>query len=107
MARHEDSTAGWSWPDSLDALIAAPLHHTLMFENDRVRVLDTRIAPGDRTPIHTHRWPSVYHVLGWGDIVRRDADGKVLMDTRTAAPPSEPPAVLWSAPRKFTSSASS
>ena len=35
-----------SWPDELDALVAAPQHHTLLFENEFVRVLDTRIAPG-------------------------------------------------------------
>ncbi len=35
----------WPWPDSLDALISAPLHHRLLFENAHVRVLDTRIAP--------------------------------------------------------------
>lgn len=106
MAADEETAVGaegstppaWPWPDSLDALAAAPHHHTLMFENDRVRVLDTRITPGDRTPIHTHRWPSVYHVLAWGDIVRRDADGKVLLDTRVAPAPSEPPKVTWSAP---------
>jgi hypothetical protein len=44
-----------AWPADLDALVAAPAHHTLLFENDVVRVLDTRIAPGNRTPVHTHR----------------------------------------------------
>ena len=40
-------------PDDLDALTAAPDHHTLLFENDRVRVLDTRIPAGDQTPLPT------------------------------------------------------
>src|SRR2546427_3854450 len=30
----------WPWPDSLDALAAAPESHRLLFENDRVRVLE-------------------------------------------------------------------
>jgi hypothetical protein len=30
----------------MDALIAAPQHHKLLFENEQVRVLDTFIAPG-------------------------------------------------------------
>ncbi len=47
------------WPPSLDALVAAPEHHTLLFENSAVRVLDTHIAAGARTPLHTHAWPSV------------------------------------------------
>lgn len=88
----------WPWPDSLDALISAPLHHTLLFENARVRVLDTRISPGQTVPVHTHRWSSVLYVLGWGDFIRRDGSGHVLVDTRTAPSASEPPIVLWSGP---------
>jgi hypothetical protein len=33
----------WPWPSSLDALVAAPQHHRLMYENERVRVLEVRI----------------------------------------------------------------
>jgi quercetin dioxygenase-like cupin family protein len=51
------------WPDELDALVAAPAHHKLLFENERVRVLETRIAAGDRTPVHTHRWPAALYIL--------------------------------------------
>ena len=39
----------WSWPDELDALIAAPEHHKLLLENDSVRVLDTLILPNEIT----------------------------------------------------------
>ena len=39
---------------ALDAMVAAPDHHEILLENDRVRVLDTRLGPGERTPIHTH-----------------------------------------------------
>ena len=72
----------WSWPENMDALVAAPRHHRLVFENERVRVLDTKIAPGDTVPVHTHRWPAVNHIMSWSDFVRRDAGGKVLVDTR-------------------------
>lgn len=34
--------AGWPWPDELDAVVAAPHQHRLLFENAHVRVLDTR-----------------------------------------------------------------
>jgi hypothetical protein len=47
------------WPDSLDAMVAAPEHHEILLENERVRVLDSRIKAGDTVPVHTHRWPSV------------------------------------------------
>ncbi len=30
----------------LDAMTAAPDHHVVLFENDRVRVLDTRLGCG-------------------------------------------------------------
>jgi hypothetical protein len=86
--------ASWPWTDSLDALAAAPAHHRLLLENHYVRVLDTRIAPGDTVPLHTHRWPSVLHVLSWSDCVRRDENGTVLLDTRTR--PEPVPFITWS-----------
>lgn len=53
------SATGWEWPDSLDAIIAAPNSHRVVFENDQVRVLEVIVEPGVREPEHTHRWPSV------------------------------------------------
>ncbi len=82
----------------MDALRAAPKHHRLLLENDRVRVLDTRIAPGDTVPVHTHCWPALNHIMSWSDFVRRDAAGKVLVDTRGRPPPAELPFVAWSDP---------
>jgi quercetin dioxygenase-like cupin family protein len=75
-------TESWQWPDSLDALVAAPEFHTLLFENDDVRVLATRIGPGETVPVHTHRWPSVLYFLATAHSVRRDDEGNVLGDTR-------------------------
>jgi hypothetical protein len=72
----------WEWPESLDALVAASAFHRLLLENDDVRVLDTRIGPGETVPVHTHRWPSVLYVLASAHFVRRDHEGGVLSDTR-------------------------
>jgi hypothetical protein len=72
----------WNWPESLDALIAAPANHNLLFENDHVRVLDTRVPPGHTVPLHTNRWPSGLYILSWSDFIRRDGQGKVLADSR-------------------------
>ena len=36
----------WPWPDDLDAMVAAPGFHTVLFEYNRVRVLDGRVPPG-------------------------------------------------------------
>ena len=69
-----------------------------MLENDRVRVLDTRIRPWETVPVHTHRWPAVNHLMTWSDFVRRDAAGKVLVDTRGRPAPARLPHVVWSEP---------
>jgi hypothetical protein len=74
----------WPWPDSLDAVVAASKHHRLVLENDKVRVLDTLIQAGDTVPVHTHRWPAVYYTIQPGDFIRRDGDGNLLFDSRTA-----------------------
>jgi quercetin dioxygenase-like cupin family protein len=85
------------WPEELDALRAAPKHHALLFENEAVRVLDTRIAPGETVPLHTHRWPSALYILSWSNFVRRDGEGKVIVDSRAGEKPPEGSA-LWSGP---------
>ena len=83
--------------NELDAFAAAPENHTLLFENDVVRVLDTIVHHGEVVPLHTHRSPSTHYLLSWSDFVRRDATGLVLVDSRTIAKPSEG-AAFWSPP---------
>ena len=83
--------------DALDALIAAPQHHRLLFENKSVRVLDTCIRPGETTGLHTHRWPGTLYILNWSDFVRRDERGTVMLDSRTV-PAILSGTALWSAP---------
>ena len=88
-----------AWPDELDALVAAPKHHLLLYENESVRVFDTRIAPGDRTPLHTQRWPAVYFVVSSSAFVRRDAEDRVTLDTRTAPSGLQPGTAVWGEPQ--------
>ncbi len=92
------TAAAWTWPDSFDAVIAAPEHHVVLFENDRVRVLDTLIRPRCRTALHTHRWPMTMYVVSWSDFVRYDEHGAVVHDSRTSMPNATPPAAFWSEP---------
>jgi len=47
------------WPPHLDALVAAPANHRLLFEDDAVRVLEVTVEPGERENLHHHRWPSL------------------------------------------------
>ena len=89
-------TDAWTWPASLDALEAAPASHRLLFENDAVRVLETTIAPGETTPVHTHRWPGILYVLSFGHFVRRDADGAILVETREGGSVPQPGTAIWS-----------
>lgn len=83
---------------SHDAVAVAAQHHKLLLENDSVRVLETRIRPGERTAVHAHPWPSSLYVLSWSDFVRYDPDGKVLVDSRTMATKPQPGTALWSPP---------
>jgi hypothetical protein len=39
---------------SLDPVESNPAHYSVIFENDRVRVLEYRDRPGDRTHPHGH-----------------------------------------------------
>jgi hypothetical protein len=88
-------TETWEYPDSLDAMMAAPESHRVLLESDDVRVLETRIRPGETVPLHTHRWPSVLYILSTGHHVRRDDEGGVIGDTRAAGAPPESGTTIW------------
>jgi quercetin dioxygenase-like cupin family protein len=94
----KNSSEQWPWPDSLDALIAAPKYHRLLLENERVRVLEVRIGPGEIVPVHTHRWPSAVCVMKSSHFLRRDGEGNLLFDSRTAGPLHAGPIGQWIPP---------
>lgn len=98
IADGSPTAAADAWAPELDALAAAPEHHELLFENERVRVLATRIPAGETTAVHTHRWPAVLVVDRWGPFVRRDGEGVVVLDSRTVPALASPAPALWSAP---------
>lgn len=56
----------------------------LLFENERVRVWDLRLEPGQSTGLHRHGTDYFYAVIGDGALQRRDGD-------RTKHPPTEMP----------------
>jgi hypothetical protein len=88
----------WPWPDDLDAVRAAPGFHTVLFEDERVRVLEGVVRPGETVPVHTHCWGGVLYVLGSSDFVRRDPEGNVLADTRVSASAPVVGTAGWGAP---------
>ena len=59
-------------------MTVAPDHHEILLENDQVRVLDTRLGPGECSPVHTHQWPAVLYIQSWSDFIRYDPEGNVL-----------------------------
>jgi mannose-6-phosphate isomerase-like protein (cupin superfamily) len=84
--------------ETLDAMAAAPEHHKILLENEQVRVLDTCLAPGERTPVHSHRWPSSLYVMSWSAFIRRGADDEVIVDSRTWDRQPEIGEALWLPP---------
>jgi len=82
----------------LDARAVAAAEHVLLLENEHVRVLDARVAPGARTPVHAHEWPGVLYVISTSDFVRYDPDGNVLLDSRTLPRRMSPGEAVWTGP---------
>lgn len=80
--------------DELDGVIVAPDNHKVLFENHEVRVLETTIAAGELTPLHTHLAPTVMYVVSGSRFVPRDEHGVTMVDTR-ANPDFVLPKVLY------------
>ncbi len=94
----DPSPAGCAWPPSADAVTAAPGNHHVLLENDQVRVLDVVVPPHTREPVHAHCSPSVLYILEASAFIDRDANGKVLVDTRDLKTPLTFPMTMWKDP---------
>lgn len=86
------------FPAHLDALEASPEHHKLLFENEKVRVIDTCIHPGKITNLHTHQWPSSLYILSWSHFIRYGESGNVIVDSRSLQSLPQAHSALWSQP---------
>src|SRR5262249_53501639 len=60
-----------------------PEHYKVLLDNEYVRVLDVRLKPGEKTPIHSHPNLVVYSLTG-GAIKSTTADGKTTTVTTKA-----------------------
>jgi hypothetical protein len=49
-----------TWDPAFDAVTAAPKNHKVVFENDRLRVLEVTLESGEEEALDHHRWPSVF-----------------------------------------------
>ncbi len=77
------------WPDSLDAVVAAPKSHNIMLENEQVRVLEVIVRPGEKEPMHQHKLPSVMIMDKSSPIRYYGSDGKVVFEPPPGPPPPQ------------------
>ncbi len=76
-----------------DPVKVAPHIYRVLFENDRVRVLDVRMQPGAKSPMHSHPAVVAYLLAGGKLRVTTYPDGK------TTVLESKAGSVLWLEPQ--------
>lgn len=100
MSAEDETTNSATWAPELDAVVAAPDHHMVLFENDKIRVLEVTLEPEDEEPLHHHRWPSVFVLDEFHDkIVDISAEGEELPPRRDPFQFIEPCLVVHMAPQ--------
>ena len=82
-----------SWSPDLDAVKAAPGNHKVIFESDELRVLEVTVRPGEREPLHHHRWPSVMVLHKRPALKNYDKDGAEIKPGAGSPTPTDLPFV--------------
>lgn len=72
IVTNNPDTIKWKREDSLDAVKAAPKSHHVIFENDKIRILEVMLQPYAKEPVHTHQWSSVMFGNNQGDTSQFD-----------------------------------
>jgi predicted metal-dependent enzyme (double-stranded beta helix superfamily) len=85
VATNKDANASWPWPDSMDAVSAATKNHKVLYEDERVRILEVTVEPGEKENMHYHRWPSVLIIDSPAKKNEYTSDGKVTSTDRSSA----------------------
>lgn len=91
MGSHSD----WMDRPELDAVMAAPESHEVIFEDETVRVVRVVIDPGVKEPVHTHVWPSHMLVYASSPLRYYDDQGGVVDIPESM---SKRPKAEWMAP---------
>ncbi len=99
LAAPRSARPSCAWPAQFDAVTAAPLNHKVLLENEKVRVLDVIVRPGEREQVHAHCRPSVMYLMHEGIYRDYDTNGRVLEDVTKAPPESQFPMTLWLEPQ--------
>src|SRR5690349_9881196 len=71
-------SSSWPWPNSMDAVQAAPGNHKVLYEDENVRILSVTVQPGEKENMHFHRWPSVLIFDSYPKLRNTTWDKKVL-----------------------------
>ena len=64
------------WDPAMDAVIAAPDNHQVLYEDDVIRVLSVTLQPGVAEPLHHHRFPSIFVIDRLVPLRDFDAEGR-------------------------------
>ncbi len=87
------------WPAHPAAVEAPPNNQKVLYENDRVRVLEVTLRPGEMENMHYHKWPGVLYIPEAGEFVEWDSEGKLIFDTRNLTTPLVFPLTMWQEPQ--------
>jgi quercetin dioxygenase-like cupin family protein len=68
--------------DEKDAVIAASKTHKILFENDKVRVLEVKIAPGEKEPLHRHPYKTITIIEKPATLRYFDENGKLISEIK-------------------------
>ncbi len=69
-----------------DPVKVDPAHHKVEFENDQVRVLRVTLAPGEKTPAHSHP--------GGVAVFLNDSKNRLTVDGKSEEPPRKAGSVV-------------
>jgi len=56
----KEKSGCWPWPNSLDAVRAAPENHVVLYEDENIRMVDVHTPPLQTNHKHDHQWLSVF-----------------------------------------------
>jgi hypothetical protein len=49
IAAAKEASVAWPWPDSMDAVSAAPNNRKVLHEDERVRILEVAVEPAEKS----------------------------------------------------------
>ncbi len=79
-----------------DARITAAETHRLIFENESLRILESRVKPGQVVPFHTHQWDSLILTLQGSEFQVNDGGDVKTENWMPTAEKSEGSSCLYS-----------